>query len=268
MTNELKVGILGLGAMGLGMASCLVKSGFSVTGFDINSSAMKRLGEVGGRIVNTPRAVATDAGVLIVVVATSDQASSALFDANNGAVASLPSRSLILLCITAAPEYMCEIKEKLRVVGRPDIRLVDCPISGGEVRAWQGTLSLICAGSETDIEYVHEILSCLSSQLHIIPGGIGAASSLKMVHQVLVGVHIVASVEVMSLAYIAGLDLASIYDSVTKSDGMSWLFGQRVAHMLNKQEVPASSLMIITKDFVSCVATSLTLYRRTVLLID
>jgi 3-hydroxyisobutyrate dehydrogenase len=250
MASKQKIGFLGLGAMGLGMAACLAKAGFEVKGFDINQKAVERLVTNCGRAASTPRAAASESDILIVVVATSDQTSSALFDQDSGALAGLPQNSTILLCITCAPEYVFDLRQRLDATGRPDVKLIDCPISGGEVRAWQGNLSLLCAGSEVDVKAIHDVLECLGSQLHLLPGCIGAGSSVKMVHQILVGVHILASVEVIGLAYVDGLDLQSTYDSVMRGEGASWLFGQRVAHMLSEEKVPASSLMIIAKDFV------------------
>lgn len=255
MADKLRVGFVGLGAMGLGMASCLARTGFEVTGFDINQEAVAQLVDEGGRAADTPQASAAKVDLLVIVVATSDQATSVLFDGDTGALATLPQNKVILLCITAAPDYVVNLEPQLKAASRQDVRLIDCPISGGEVRARQGTLSLLCAGKEADVEYVYDVLDCLSSQIHIIPGGIGAGSSVKMVHQILVGVHILTSVETMGLAYTAGLDLQSTYDSVMEGDGASWLFGQRAAHMINEKKVPASSLMIITKDFVSHLAS-------------
>lgn len=247
-----KVGFIGLGAMGLGMASCLVKAEFPVTGFDINQKAMTEFTKSGGRPANTPRDTTTEADVLVIVVATSDQASDVLFNPDSGALAMLPENAVILLCITASPDYVLSLESRMKENNRPDVRLIDCPISGGEVRAREGTLSLLCAGKEADIAYIRDVLNCFASHVHIIPCGIGAGSSVKMVHQILVGVHILASVEVMGLAYVAGLDLQSTYDAAMGGEGASWLFGQRAAHILDENRVPASSLMIITKDFVCC----------------
>ena len=248
--NGPRVGIIGLGAMGLGMASNLARSGFSVTGFDIQQSAVEQLVARGAKGADTPSAAAEDADLLIIVVATSDQTSTVLFDDEIGALTMLPQGSTILLCITALPDYVTALDRRLKTVGRPDIKLIDCPISGGEARAWNGTLSLLCAGHEPDISSIRDVLDCLSSRLHIVSSRIGDGSSLKLVHQILVGVHILASVELMGLCYVAGLDLHSVYESVMGGDGASWLFGQRAAHMLDENELPASSLSIITKDMV------------------
>jgi 3-hydroxyisobutyrate dehydrogenase len=107
-----KVGFLGLGAMGLGMASHLAMSGFEVTGFDINPEAIKSLVNKGGRKANTPRAAAANANILIVVVGTSDQATFALLDDVSGALKGLLRNGVILLCITAAQEYVTEVQQK------------------------------------------------------------------------------------------------------------------------------------------------------------
>lgn len=251
MANKLKIGFIGLGAMGLGMASCLLKAGFQVTGFDISETAMARFVREGGTPADTPRAAASKADVLVVVVATSDQTSSVLFDGGSAAVPDLPRNTSILLCITASPGYVTGLGSRIKASGRSDVRLIDCPISGGESRAWEGTLSLLCAGQEADIMSISDVLGCLGSKIHSIPGGIGAGSGVKVVHQILVGVHILACVEVMGLAYIAGLDLHSTYDRVMHEDGATWLFGQRAAHILDEKKVPASSLTIILKDLVS-----------------
>ncbi|KAK5032116.1 hypothetical protein LTS07_004738 [Exophiala sideris] len=251
MPDKPRIGLIGLGAMGLGMAACLVRSGFEVTGYDIQQRAIEKLVEMGGKAAQSPRAMAKRSDVLILVVATSEQATSVLFDDEMGAVAALPTNTIVLLCITASPEYVVELGQKLQAIDRSDLRLIDCPISGGETRAWKGTLSLLCAGKESDIDATMEVLECLSSKVHIVPGGAGAGSTLKLVHQILVGVHILASVEVMGLCHVAGLDPQSVYDNVMEGDGRSWLFEQRAAHILDEKRVPASSLAIITKDMAT-----------------
>lgn len=260
MGPDLKVGFLGLGSMGLGMASCLVKDGYDVAGFDVNLKAMEDLAYEGGKAFGTPKATAAHADVLMVVVATSDQASLVLFDSEKGALAGLRNDAVIMLCITATPEYATETKKRLESFGRSDVKLIDCPISGGVTRAWDGTLSFLLAGDEQDISSIREVLDCLGSKLHIISSNIGAGSSIKMVHQILVGIHILATVEMMGLAFAAGLDLRLTYDSVMDGDGSSWLFEQRAAHIIDSSRVPASSLMIITKDLVSALFQPQTLH--------
>lgn len=250
MFNSIKIGFVGLGAMGLGMASRLSKKGFDVVGYDINQESAARLVSEGGRVATSPRQAALNRSVLIVAVATSNQASAVLLDPDTGAAEALERKGTIILCVTAAPEYVVGLKERICAIGRSDIAVLDCPISGGELRAWKGDLSLICSGSRAEIDRVRIILKSMGSQLHLFSGAVGRASSVKMIHQILVGVHILATVEAMGLCAMAGLDPQAVCDSVGASESYSWLFGQRAAHMIDKSKVPASSLMIITKDFV------------------
>jgi len=91
----------------------------------------------------------------------------------------------------------------------------------------------------------------MSMNLHIIPGGIGSGSKVKLVHQIFVGVNIAVASEVIGLAMLAKLDIKEVYDEIMKGDGASWLFGQRVPHMWALDQPPYSSLAIITKDMVS-----------------
>lgn len=159
-----------------------------MTGFDINEEAMKKFVNRGGRAANTPEGSAAAADILVIVVATSHQVTSALFgEKEGGALGRLPEAACILLCITADPAYIIGLGTRLKAINRSDVRLIDCPISGGEIRAQQGTLSLLCAGKEEDVRYVHHVLDCIGSRIHKIPGGVGAGSSVKMVHQILVG---------------------------------------------------------------------------------
>ncbi|KIY01114.1 uncharacterized protein Z520_02666 [Fonsecaea multimorphosa CBS 102226] len=248
MGNSPRVGVIGLGAMGMGMASTLLREGFDTTGFDVSSSAMEKFKQNGGKGASSPRGVAMTVDILVVVVANSDQTSSVLFDPQTGAVPALPRNAVILLCITASPDYVMGLGGRLREAGRSDIRVIDCPISGGELRAWQGSLSLLCAGEDADIDTCRPVLDALSSRLHVITGGVGAGSRLKLVHQILVGVHIIAANEVMGLCHLACMNLQSVHDQVMGSDSASWLFGQRTSHVIDGEKVPASSLRIIAKD--------------------
>jgi 3-hydroxyisobutyrate dehydrogenase len=173
------------------------------------------------------------------------------FEPKKGALWHLPPSSTIILGITARPDFARTFQQEIRDAGRADVSVLDCPVSGGEARARAGTLSLLCSGDEESVAGMTPILHAIGSQMHHIPGGLGAASRIKFAHQILVGVNIVAAVEVSALARASGLDLGQVCRQVMSSDGASWLFEQRVSHMLDPTSVPASSLSIIVKDLVS-----------------
>lgn len=133
---------------------------------------------------------------------------------------------------------------------RSDILLIDAPVSGGTVRAAQGKLTVLAAGSEDALRQGREVLSHLSEHLHVIPGGIGAASNVKMINQHLAGIHIAAAAEAMGLAAKAGLNTRQVYDIILTAAGNSWMFENRVPHMLDNDLTPYSALDIFVKDMV------------------
>lgn len=250
MQPQVKVGVAGLGAIGFGMAESLIRSGFHVTGYDVNTEATSRIREKGGHAASCASELAAASECCICIVATSDQARKLFLEPERGALWHLPPLATIILGITARPDFVVTLQQEIRDTGRSDISIIDCPVSGGEARARSGTLSLLCSGDEEIVAKLNLVLHAIGSQIHKIPGGLGAASRIKFAHQILVGANIAAAVEMSALARISGLDLREVYEQVMRSDGASWLFGQRVGHMLDPKSIPASSLSIIVKDLV------------------
>ena len=138
-------------------------------------------------------------------------------------------------------------------------------MSGGTVRAGQGKLTVLAAGSEKALQQGQEVLSHLSEHLHIIPGGIGAASNVKMINQHLAGIHIAAAAEAMGLAAKAGLNTRQVYDIILTAAGNSWMFENRVPHMLDNDLTPYSALDIFVKDMVyTCPISFAFVYNRAI----
>jgi 3-hydroxyisobutyrate dehydrogenase-like beta-hydroxyacid dehydrogenase len=133
---------------------------------------------------------------------------------------------------------------------RADVFLIDSPVSGGTVRAAQGKLTILVSGSEKALQYGQEMLSLMSEQLYIIPGGIGAASNVKMINQLLAGTHIAAAAEAMGVAAKAGLNTRQVYEIIVNAAGNSWMFENRVPHMLDNDLTLYSALDIFVKDMV------------------
>jgi 3-hydroxyisobutyrate dehydrogenase-like beta-hydroxyacid dehydrogenase len=141
-----------------------------------------------------------------------------------------------------------QIQLKLGSIHRNDIFLIDSPVSGGTVRAADGTLTILSSASPVALLRGQKILSDMSEKLFVIPGGIGAASNVKMVNQLLAGVHIAAAAEAMGLAVKMGLNTRLIYDIIVNTSGNSWMFENRVPHMLDDDWMPHSALDIFVKD--------------------
>jgi 3-hydroxyisobutyrate dehydrogenase-like beta-hydroxyacid dehydrogenase len=170
--------------------------------------------------------------------------------------AALSANATIIICSTVPASYLKDIRLSLDRLNRTDIFLVDSPVSGGTVRAAQGNLTILSSGSSTALQSAHQLLSDLSEKLYTIPGDIGAASNVKMVNQLLAGVHIAVAAEAMGLAAKMGLNTRQVYDIIVNAAGNSWMFENRVPHMLEDNWHPHSSLDIFVKDMVRISNTS------------
>ncbi|KAI0399571.1 NAD binding domain of 6-phosphogluconate dehydrogenase-domain-containing protein [Xylaria palmicola] len=245
-----EIAFIGLGAMGFGMATHLVKQGYAVTGFDVWPPTLERFRAAGGNTASTPAEAVHNRDYVICMVATAAQADSVLFEGENLALGALSKGASLLLCSTVPCTYVQSLEAQLTEKGRGDVLLVDCPVSGGAGRAADGTLSIMAGGSDKALEKARFLLQELSdaSKLYIVNGGIGAGSNMKMVHQVLAAVTILATSEGMGFARHLGLDLAYTYENIQNSDASAWMFGHRAPRILSEFQPIASAITIILKD--------------------
>ncbi|KAK9115237.1 hypothetical protein Syun_022034 [Stephania yunnanensis] len=332
-SNSVKrVGFIGLGAMGFGMATHLLKSNYIVLGYDVYKPTLSRFESAGGLVGDSPAEVSKDVDVLIVMVANEAQAESALYG-NHGAVSALPAGSSIILSSTVSPEFVSQLegrlqgfctvlnfiahilhvgffpfrnsgvlfpyaplhnqcshvpREALEDLWMPllekrlklsfdiltdedkNLKLVDAPVSGGVARAALGTLTIMASGTDEALKSAGLVLSALSEKLYIIEGGCGAGSSMKMVNQLLAGVHIASAAEAMAFGARLGLNTRMLFEVIMNSEGAScfllkWstgylnlvlkevpqcfvMFGNRVPHMLDGDYTPYSAVNIFVKD--------------------
>ena len=117
-------------------------------------------------------------------------------------------------------------------------------------RAADGTLSIFASGDDAHLANVRSILECLSAKLYTVPGGLGGGSNTKLIHQVFAGINIAMASEAMGLAAAAGFNTRQAFEELRASDGNSWMFENRVPHMLNPELPPYSAITIIAKDVV------------------
>ncbi|ANB15653.1 hypothetical protein AWJ20_3291 [Sugiyamaella lignohabitans] len=243
-----RIGFCGLGAMGGGMARHLVSQGFDVVGYDVYPPSVDKFVAAGGKPGKSPADAAIDVEYFIIMVVNSAQTDSVLYDKNDAGISAveiLPAKSTVILCSTTPPDYAKKLRERLR----SDIRLLDCPVSGGTIRAANGTLSIFSSGTDEDLDHAHIVLDTIADPLYRIPGGLGMGSVAKMCHQHQAVTNIIMASEIMGLSSVVGLDSQVVYDQIMESTGATWMFGNRVPHMLtNDWATVHSALAIIMKD--------------------
>ncbi|KAI1079722.1 NAD binding domain of 6-phosphogluconate dehydrogenase-domain-containing protein [Whalleya microplaca] len=245
------ISFIGLGAMGFGMATNLVKLGYQVTGFDVWPPTLEKFKAAGGSVATTPAEAVKDKDYCICMVATAQQAQAVLIEGENPAITTLPKGAALLLCSTVPCAYVQSLEKELVDLGRGDIRLIDAPVSGGTGRAADGTLSIMAGGSDDALEKGRVLLQEMSDpkKLYIVRGGIGAGSNMKMCHQVLAAIQILAASEGLGFATQLGLDPQFASQAILKSDGWYFMFENRLPRMLDPEFKPiASAVSIIVKD--------------------
>ena len=242
--NTPQVGFVGLGAMGMGMACSLVKAGLPVKGFDINPDAVKQFTAAGGNGVDSVAGAAADADVFLIVVVTAEQAEQVLFG-SGGAAAILPAGSVVMLCSTIQPDVARTVAGRLYEMG---LEMLDSPISGGSAKAALGQLSVMASGHPQAFQKAEPVLEAIAEKVFSLGDECGLGSTVKMVNQLLAGVHIAAAAEAMAFGVRSGVAPEKIYEVISNSAGSSWMFQNRVPHMLSGDYTPLSAVEIFVKD--------------------
>jgi putative dehydrogenase len=242
--NTLAAGVIGLGSMGLGMAQSMVKRGIKVAGFDINAAAVAKLAEAGGSGASSVAEVARNADVLLIVVVNAAQTDTVLFG-DKGAAAAMKKGSVIISSATMAPDDARKLAAKAEALG---LLYLDAPISGGAAKAALGQLTVMASGTQETFKRARPVLDAIAATVYELGDAAGIGASFKMVNQLLAGVHIAAACEAVTFAKKLGLDLPTVYKVITASAGNSWMFENRVPHILDGDYAPRSAVEIFTKD--------------------
>ena len=243
-TGTVSVAVMGLGSMGLGMAQSVITCGLDVAGYDINPESVARLARAGGRAAATPAGAAKGAGVLVVVVVNAVQTDAVLFG-ENGAAAAMNPGGVIISCATMAPEDARRLAAKAGALG---LHYLDAPMSGGAAKAGIGQLTVMASGTPEAFALARPVLDAIAGTVYELGDKAGIGASFKMVNQLLAGVHIAAACEAMTFAKKLGLDLATVYKVIAASAGNSWMFENRMPHVLEGDYSPKSAVGIFTKD--------------------
>ncbi|QPB43278.1 L-threonate dehydrogenase [Rodentibacter haemolyticus] len=246
MTNKAySVAVIGLGAMGMGAAQSCVNAGLTTYGVDLNTKALEKLKADGAYAVGQSAvdfADKLDAVVLLVVNAA--QVNSVLFG-ENGLAEKLNKGTAVMVSSTISAQDAKSISQKLTALG---LLMLDAPVSGGAAKATLGEMTVMASGSIQAFEKLQPVLNAVAGKVYNIGEEIGLGATVKIIHQLLAGVHIAAGAEAMALAAKAGIPLDLMYDVVTNASGNSWMFENRMKHVVEGDYSPLSMVDIFVKD--------------------
>lgn len=165
------------------MATNLVKNGFDVTGFDVYQPLVDKFVAAGGKPAKTPREAAANVDFFVSMVANGAQNAELLFEGEDCVTKSLGKGKTFILCSTTPTSFPHEVRKRLdEEVNRPDIKFLDCPVSGGTFRAADGTLSIFSSGPDADLDAAKEVLETMAGNLYKM-GGISDGTKTKTIHQ-------------------------------------------------------------------------------------
>ena len=239
-----RICVIGLGSMGMGMAQAMLREGLDVSGYDLNPEAMKRFESMGGGGAAPAAQAARDATILVSVVVNAAQTEAVLFG-EDGAAAAMTRGGVIISSATMSPDDARQLAGRAEALG---LHYLDAPISGGAAKAAAGELTVMASGTPQAFATARPALAAMAATVYELGDTAGTGAAFKMVNQLLAGVHIAAACEAMTFAAKLGLDLATAYKVITASAGNSWMFENRVPHILDGDYSPRSAVEIFTKD--------------------
>ena len=236
---------VGLGAMGAPMAQSLLSAGFGLNVFDVREENTRPLVDLGATVARSPREASEDVDALVLMVVNAEQTGAALFGENGAAEALAPGTPVVVMS-TVGPEPIRALDGRL---SERRLRLLDAPVSGGVARAERGDLLIMAGGPEDLFAGLRSVLDAVGSTVVHCGPSAGDGQSVKLVNQLLCGVHIAAAGEALAYAEALGLDPESVHETIRHGAAGSFMLEDRGRRMLDRRFLPPrSALDIFVKD--------------------
>jgi 3-hydroxyisobutyrate dehydrogenase-like beta-hydroxyacid dehydrogenase len=227
------------------MAGRLAEAGFELKVFDVVAERASPLVEMGAASAASPKKAAEGSGALVLMVANAAQANNVLFG-EGGVAGALPEGAAVVVMSTIGPEAVREIDQELAGRG---LRTLDAPVSGGVARAERGDLLIMAGGPRDLFEELRPVLDAMGSSVVHCGPRVGDGQAVKLVNQLLCGVHIAAAAEALAYAESLGLDPRFVFETIRHGAANSFMLEDRGERMLEEEYVPPkSALDIFVKD--------------------
>jgi 3-hydroxyisobutyrate dehydrogenase len=240
-----RVGWIGLGAMGSPMAACVARAAFDTTAYDIDPARAAALAVDGVRPAASGPEAAAGADVLVLMVATGDQVEGVLFGGEQPAAPALKPGAIVVVMATVGPAALQGWADRL---AQQQVDVVDAPVSGGVARAAAGDLLVMVSGSEPTVQRVRPLLDAMARSAPVVGSMPGDGQKVKLVNQLLCGVHIAAAAEALAFAESMQLDPAATWEVVRDGAAASFMLDDRGERMVHGTEEVRSALDIFVKD--------------------
>ena len=237
-----KIGVIGLGNMGMGIAKNVIKNGYEVTGYDLREACLKELVSHGGEAAVSVDQVGQVSDVVFVMVMNGNQVKDVVTQLSPG----MKDNGTIIITATITPE---EIKDTYQIALENNIKMIDSPVSGGLQGAHDGTLTLMTAAENAVFKDCEKILNSIANNTIHVSQEIGAGQTVKASLQAFIGATFTAIFESLVLGSKAGIDGKILYDVFSTSGVSSPLFKNCAKLIMDRKfENTGSHISTMYKD--------------------
>jgi len=244
-TTKIKasVAFLGLGTMGRGMAANLMKAGLPLTVWNRNRAKAEPLARMGATVAASPAQAAKDAGVVVAMLAD-DAASRAAWLGEHGALAAMPSGSIVVECSTLSPDWIGELHD---AATHRDLRMAEAPVTGSRMQAESGQLIFLVGTDEDTMASISPVLQCMSKEiLHL--GPVGSGAQLKLINNFLCAVQVASFAEALVWMEQTGLRLETALDFLKRGAPGSGILSAMSERMTQRTYEVNFLLRLMAKD--------------------
>jgi 3-hydroxyisobutyrate dehydrogenase len=238
-----RIGFIGLGIMGAGMAKNLLDAGFDLTVWNRTTTKVEPLVQAGAKHGENPADVAAKSDIVIICVSDTPDVEAVILG-DDGVIYGAQPGTLVIDCSTISPHATRQIAEQLK---ENDITMLDAPISGGSEGAANGTLSIMVGGAAEDFTRAQPVFEAMGKTITHV-GDQGAGQTVKLVNQILVVINMLAVSEALLFAEAGGLDLHKTLDAVTGGAAGSWMLSNRGPQCVDRDWRPGFTIDLQQKD--------------------
>ncbi len=249
--KDIKIGFIGLGIMGKPMAKNLLKAGYKLIVYDIAAAPVRELEAAGAESGASPADVAAKCGIIITMLPNSPHVREVV-QGQNGVLEGASAGMILVDMSSISPIASKEIYEACRQKG---VDMIDAPVSGGEPKAVEGTLSIMAGGKEAVLDKVREILLKMGSSV-VLCGSIGAGNTTKLANQVIVALNIAAMSEALMLGTKAGVDPELIYEAIRGGLAGSTVLNAKAPMVMEGNFKPGFKIDLHIKDLQNAIDTA------------
>ncbi|WP_304620069.1 L-threonate dehydrogenase [Paracoccus sediminilitoris] len=245
LPSDYRVCVVGLGSMGMGAAQSCLRAGLATSGIDLDAGRRDAFAAQGAEgVADGIGGLTGDFNAVIVLVVNGAQARQVILGQGGVADRIAPGGAIMVSCTQSADDARTLGAD---LVAR-GILMLDAPVSGGAAKAAQGAMTVMASGPDAAFDALAPVLQAVAAKTYRIGSEIGQGATVKVIHQLLAGVHIAVGAEAMALAARAGIPLDTMYDVVTNAAGNSWMFENRMKHVVDGDYTPTSAVDIFVKD--------------------